>query len=353
MKARQVDLARRNQKITVDQVDDSISEVGREVWTVISTAVLPQPSRYVNPRPALAKRELHVRVGLVVPQQDVESRLALLDQIVLESQRLFIVGNDDVVDIDRLLHQGSGLGVFPPRLVKIAGHAATQILRLPHVDNFALGVHVEIHAGLGGYAADFGLQVHDEGSILLDGKCRQCVTKRLMSHSCRMFLPQYFLTVAFIFSALFNAGSTPVSAQSVTQAPADQSNQPQLTKSPQGKQDEAARAAARATAHHFDRVLIIVLENVDYEVASQDKSFADLAAQGASFTNFHALFHPSYPNYLAMVAGTDFGIHHRGRLLADNQVNLPNDAGHHSTVDRLIAAGLDFKQYAEELPNDP
>jgi hypothetical protein len=139
-----------------------------------------------------------------------------------------------------------------------------------------------------------------------------------------------------------------MAAQSIT--PAGQSAQPQITKSPAGKQEEAARAVARSSAHHFDRVLIIVLENVDYEVASQDKNLADLAADGASFTNFHAMFHPSYPNYLAMVAGTDFGIHRRGRLLADNQVNLPADAAHQTIADRLIAAGLDFKQYAEELP---
>lgn len=126
---------------------------------------------------------------------------------------------------------------------------------------------------------------------------------------------------------------------------------PQVTKSPQGKQEEAEKAAARAPAHHFDRVLIIVLENADYEVASKDKNLADLAAQGASFTNFHALFHPSYPNYLAMVAGTDFGTHRRGRYLADNQVNFPSDAVHRTIADRLIASGLDFKQYAEELPN--
>jgi hypothetical protein len=160
------------------------------------------------------------------------------------------------------------------------------------------------------------------------------------------------LAPIFFLQVLLSIGSSSASAQSITQLPADQSNQPQLTKSPQGKQDEAARAAARAPAHHFDRVLIIILENVDYEVASKDKNLADLAAQGASFTNIHALFHPSYPNYLAMVAGTDFGIHRRGRLLADNQVNIPNDAAHHSIADRLIASGLDFKQYAEELPNE-
>jgi hypothetical protein len=52
-----------------------------------------------------------------------------------------------------------------------------------------------------------------------------------------------------------------------------------------------------------------------------------------------------------MVAGTDFGIHNRGRYLADAQVNFPNDAAHRTIADRLIASGLDFKQYAEELPN--
>lgn len=143
-----------------------------------------------------------------------------------------------------------------------------------------------------------------------------------------------------------------LAAQKIT--PADQSNQPQVTKSPQGKQEEAARAAARArSAHHFDRVLIIVLENVDYELAIQNKDLEELAKHGASFTNFHALFHPSYPNYLAMVAGTDFGTHNRPRYLADNQVNFPDDAEHQTIADRLVAAGLDFKQYAEELPAGP
>ena len=128
------------------------------------------------------------------------------------------------------------------------------------------------------------------------------------------------------------------------------SNQQEAAKPAQEKKDEAAQAAARAPARHFDRVVIIVLENGDYEAAIRNKDFAALAARGASFSNFHALFHPSYPNYLAMVAGTDFGIHGRGRFLADRQVNFPNDPAHQTIADRLIASGLDFKNYAEELP---
>jgi hypothetical protein len=129
-----------------------------------------------------------------------------------------------------------------------------------------------------------------------------------------------------------------------------QSNQAEAARPAQEKKDDAALAAAKAKARHFDRVVIIVLENGDYEAAIKDKNLSALAQQGASFSNFHALFHPSYPNYLAMVAGTDFGIHRRTRFLADRQVDFPNDADHKTIADRLIAAGLDFKNYAEELP---
>ena len=142
----------------------------------------------------------------------------------------------------------------------------------------------------------------------------------------------------------------PLAGQIAKTAQQNPASQPQVTQSAQEKRDEAARAAERAKAHHFDRVLIIVLENVDYERAIQDPNLAALAEQGASFTNFHALFHPSYPNYLAMIAGTDFGISRRGSYFGDKQVNFPDDSDHRTIADRLVAAGLDFKQYAEELP---
>src|ERR1700757_4540536 len=175
------------------------------------------------------------------------------------------------------------------------------------------------------------------------GSALGVLQKGQMIRKHRLKFLNYLLTLVFVLiSGLFAQTNH-----------AQQPSQPQVTKSPQGKQEEAARAAARARAHHFDRVLIIVLENVDYELAIKNKELGALAAQGASFTNFHALFHPSYPNYLAMIGGTDFRTHNRPHILTDAQVNFPDDVAHRTIADRLIAAGLDFKQYAEELPGGP
>src|SRR5437879_7762791 len=62
---------------------------------------------------------------------------------------------------------------------------------------------------------------------------------------------------------------------------------------------------APIAARWFERVLIIVLENQDYKDAITNRYLGELATQGANFTDFHGLFHPSYSNYLAMVAGRD------------------------------------------------
>ena len=53
----------------------------------------------------------------------------------------------------------------------------------------------------------------------------------------------------------------------------------------------------------FERVLIIVLENQNFEDVINDYRFQALAKDGASFTHFQGLFHPSYSNYLAMLSG--------------------------------------------------
>ena len=175
MKAREIDLARGNQKIAVDEIDDAIREVGGEVRAVVGAAVFAQAARDVDARPALAQRELHVRISLVVAQQDVEARLALLDEIVFERQRFFVVGDDDVVNVDGFAHQCAGLRVLPAAFVEVAGDAAAQVLRLAHIDDFAFGVFVEIHAGLGGDGADFSEEIHFRSRLLFYVLSRVCL----------------------------------------------------------------------------------------------------------------------------------------------------------------------------------
>jgi len=102
--------------------------------------------------------------------------------------------------------------------------------------------------------------------------------------------------------------------------------------------------------HHFDRVLIIVLENQNFESAQADPILKELAAQGASFSDFHGLFHPSYPNYLAMISGRDLRI---DGINGDAQRDFPDDANHRTIADLFAEAGdanLTWKNYAENYP---
>jgi hypothetical protein len=106
-----------------------------------------------------------------------------------------------------------------------------------------------------------------------------------------------------------------------------------------GLQIEKGKTPEMAAGKHFDRVLIIVLENQDYTSAMTDPFLAKLATKGTSFSNFKNLYHPSYPNYLAMIAGSSFG------MRSDHQVTFPDDAEH-----RTIGDLLDWKNYAENYP---
>ena len=78
---------------------------------------------------------------------------------------------------------------------------------------------------------------------------------------------------------------------------------------------------------HFDHVLIVVLENQNYESAIRNDLLKSLAQKGAIFSNFGNLYHYSYPNYLAMIAGSDFGTH-KPLLFSDNQRTFNDDSEH-------------------------
>lgn len=92
---------------------------------------------------------------------------------------------------------------------------------------------------------------------------------------------------------------------------------------------------------YFNKVLTIVLENTDFDDAMKDPYLNELSKRGALLTNFDALTHPSYSNYLAMVAGSTFF------TLFDIQVNFNKS----TIADLLEAKSLTWKNYAEGLPS--
>lgn len=59
-------------------------------------------------------------------------------------------------------------------------------------------------------------------------------------------------------------------------------------------------------------------------------------------TNYNAVTHPSEPNYVAAVAGTNFGI------VNDDYYDIP--ANQSSIFDLLEKKGLTWKAYNEDLP---
>jgi hypothetical protein len=94
----------------------------------------------------------------------------------------------------------------------------------------------------------------------------------------------------------------------------------------------------------FDRVMIVVLENEDYQTVVKHPVMQKLMARGSSFSNFSGTFHPSYANYLSMVGGGYFG------TASDTQIAI--DAGQKTIADLITAKQLTWTQYAEGYPGN-
>ena len=93
-----------------------------------------------------------------------------------------------------------------------------------------------------------------------------------------------------------------------------------------------------------DHVVIVVEENHSYSslIGSADAPYLNrLAREGASFTDYRGIIRPSQPNYLALFSGSTQGV-------TDN--NVPPTFSAPSLGGQLIAAGLDFAGYSEDLP---
>jgi len=107
----------------------------------------------------------------------------------------------------------------------------------------------------------------------------------------------------------------------------------------------AVTSAQATTVPTFDHIFVIVMENRSYgEIigSSQAPYINSLRSTGALATNYHAVAHPSLPNYLAMTSGSTDGITSDCTTCFLSVTNI---------ADRLEAGGSTWKAYAEGMPS--
>jgi hypothetical protein len=95
----------------------------------------------------------------------------------------------------------------------------------------------------------------------------------------------------------------------------------------------------------FDHIYLIVMENHEYGAiigSSAAPYLNSLADRYGLATDYHAVAHPSQPNYLAMWAGSTLGVRDDGS----------HDLGARTVADQVDAAGRSWHVYAQGLPSE-
>ncbi len=96
---------------------------------------------------------------------------------------------------------------------------------------------------------------------------------------------------------------------------------------------------------NFDHIVLIVFENHSYSQVIGSSSapyFNQLASLDVLFTDYHAVTHPSLPNYISLIGGSTLGIHSDCNTCYVNAPSLP---------DEIEASGRTWKAYMEDMPS--
>ncbi|MNO75440.1 hypothetical protein D3C76_664860 [compost metagenome] len=133
-----------HRKGLLQQAEAFANGTGAGVWAEVSALGLFRTAMDAQAR-EVAVRQKHVGVGFIVAQQDVVRRPPFLDQVLLQQQRLGLVGGDGGLDLGDAAHQRSGLG-RQAGFAEIAGQALLEVFGLAHVEQPRLGVEHTINA---------------------------------------------------------------------------------------------------------------------------------------------------------------------------------------------------------------
>lgn len=103
-----------------------------------------------------------------------------------------------------------------------------------------------------------------------------------------------------------------------------------------------AAGSAPGGSVRFEKVMIVVLENTNYDDAIKQPFLTSLTRRGALLTQFSGVTHPSQPNYIALISGSTHGIRTNDNVTIDAR----------TVGDLLEAKGLQWKVYAEGYPGN-
>lgn len=96
----------------------------------------------------------------------------------------------------------------------------------------------------------------------------------------------------------------------------------------------------------LDHVFLVILENHGFdEVVGVPEApyLASLVAAGGLATNYSSVAHPSLPNYLALLAGSSFGV--------DSDCTDCFQSGANLATDRISPSGRTWRGYMESMPS--
>jgi hypothetical protein len=106
-------------------------------------------------------------------------------------------------------------------------------------------------------------------------------------------------------------------------------------------------ASGTTSAPH---VMVVMMENKNFSevIGQSDQPFTNgLATHYGLATQSYGFGHPSLPNYLTIVSGSNQGV------TDDNNPSSHSFAGVKTIADQLAAAGFTARAYAENLPSNP
>ena len=115
-----------------------------------------------------------------------------------------------------------------------------------------------------------------------------------------------------------------------------------------GEQQSSSQAAQQpnqvsGSTSAKKHVFVILMENKGYDQALGGDYTASLASQYAVATNYHAVAHPSLPNYLALTSGSTWDI-------TDDQYH--SLSGGEDLGSELTAAGISWRAYMENMTDE-